>query len=53
MVDLKELAENNQGFLKADAKTIKLWAEIFPDYAADPYFINYTYNLKEHLFSLF
>lgn len=50
---LKQLADNNQGFLKADAETIKLWAEILSDYAADPYFIKYTYNLKEHLFSLF
>jgi hypothetical protein len=47
------LAENDLGFLKADAKTIKLWAEIFPEYANDPYFIKYTKDLKEHLFSLF
>ncbi len=50
---LNQLAANHQGFLKADAETIQLWAEIFPLYAQDPYFINYTLALKEYLRSQF
>jgi hypothetical protein len=50
---LQQLAENNQGFLKVKPKTIQKWAEIFPVYVNDPYFIEYTENLKNNLFSLF
>jgi hypothetical protein len=50
---LQQLADNNQGFLKVDAKTIKIWAEVFPQYVQDPYFIEYTENLKNYLFFLF
>lgn len=50
---LQQLADHNQGFLNADAKTIKKWSVIFPQYAEDPYFIEYTEKLKEYLFSLF
>jgi hypothetical protein len=50
---LQFLAEQNQGFLKVKPQTIKKWAEIFSEYAQDPYFIEYTQNLKNSLFSLF
>jgi hypothetical protein len=46
---LKELAKQNQGFLKADPATVKEWAKIMPAYAKDPRFVEYTNEMISYV----
>jgi hypothetical protein len=48
-VFLMNLAAENKGFLKADAKTVEEWSRILPEYAADPFFIDYVESMVKEL----